>query len=147
MKQILLTVFAFLYTSAIYAQSFNPTTQRDSILNQIYEDVGLIKFNQEEFGRYKIYQTDNIHILLKLDTATGIIKMLQWNLDRDKEFEVFINTEWLTEGGLAKKGRFELYPTKNMYQFILLDTFMGSTWHVQWGTQKGEYWIRKISLF
>ena len=103
MKQILLTVFAVLYTSAIYAQSFNPTTQRDSILNQIYEDVGLIKFNQEEFGRYKIYQTDNIHILLKLDTATGIIKMLQWNLDRDKEFEVFINTEWLTEGGLAKK--------------------------------------------
>lgn len=103
MKQILLTVFAVLYTSAIYAQSFNPTTQRDSILNQIYEDVGLIKFNQEEFGRYKIYQTDNIHILLKLDTATGIIKMLQWNLDRDKEFEVFINTERLTEGGLAKK--------------------------------------------
>ena len=147
MKQILLTFIAVLYTSAICAQRFNPTTQRDSILNEIYEDVASIKFNQEEYGRYKIYQTENIHILLKLDTASGIIKMVQWDLDRDKEFEVFINTEWLAEGTLAKKGRFELYPTKNMYQFILLDTLFGSTWHVQWGTKEGEYWIRKISLF
>ena len=34
-----------------------------------------------------------------------------------------------------------------MYQFILLDTLMGTTWHVQWGTKQGDYWIRKISIF
>ena len=112
-------------------------------MSKLYFSLKLI--NDEHYGRHKIYPTENIHILLKLDTASGIIKMVQWSLKQDEEFEVFINTEWLATGILAKKGRFELYPTKNMYQFILLDTLMGSTWHVQWGTKEGEFWIRRIS--
>jgi len=31
-------------------------------------------------------------------------------------------------------GRYELYPTKNMYTFILLDTEEGYTYQVQWNT-------------
>lgn len=31
-------------------------------------------------------------------------------------------------------GRFELYPTNNMYTFILLDTLWGSVRQVQWST-------------
>lgn len=146
MKRILLFYILIIVSSSIFAQRFNPKTPRDSILYNIYDAVGSIKFNQENYGRYKIYQTENIHILLKLDTASGVIKMVQWDLDKDQEFEVFINTDWLATGILAQKGRFELYPTKNMYQFILLDTLMGTTWHVQWGTKLGEQWIRRISF-
>ena len=41
-------------------------------------------------------------------------------------------------------GTFELYPTKNMYQFILLDKTDGRMWHVQWGTESSKQWIRRI---
>ena len=29
-------------------------------------------------------------------------------------------------------GRYELYKTQNLYNFILLDTATGATWQVQW---------------
>ena len=38
-----------------------------------------------------------------------------------------------TEGEFA--GRFELYKTQNMYNFILLDTSSGATWQVQWSME------------
>jgi hypothetical protein len=37
----------------------------------------------------------------------------------------------LASGGRA--GRFTLYPTTNIYTFVLLDQDTGDTWHVQWG--------------
>jgi hypothetical protein len=145
MKRLLIIIICLISIEPVFAQRFTPNTPQDSILCSIDDAVSSLVFNDEHYGRYKIYPTENIHILLKLDTASGIIKMVQWSLKQDEEFEVFINTEWLATGILAKKGRFELYPTKNMYQFILLDTLMGSTWHVQWGTKEGEFGIRRIS--
>lgn len=147
MKRFIILLVLVFTCSISFAQRFTLKDTRDSILYNIEEAVNTIKSNQENYGTYKIYPTENIHILLKLDTSTGVLKMVQWELDRDKEFEIFINSEFLADGILAKKGRFELYPTKNMYQFILLDTMIGTTWHVQWGTKPGEYWIRKISIF
>jgi hypothetical protein len=35
-------------------------------------------------------------------------------------------------------GRFELYPTNNVYNFILLDTIFGDAYQVQWSTNKDE---------
>lgn len=35
-----------------------------------------------------------------------------------------------------KNGRFFLYPTSNMYNFILLDQIDGRTWQVQWSTEE-----------
>lgn len=41
-------------------------------------------------------------------------------------------------------GRFELYKTQNMYNFILLDTFDGRTWQVQWSTEAENRMILSI---
>lgn len=35
-------------------------------------------------------------------------------------------------------GRFELYPTKNIYNFILIDTKKGYTYQVQWHTKESS---------
>ncbi len=147
MKNVLLLLIVFCAPSFTYAQKDSVRNAKDSLLSEISNTVESIKFDIENYGRYKIYKTENIYVLLKLDTATGIIKLIQWSLDKDKEFETYINIEDLSSGLLSKKGRFELYPTKNMYQFILLDTILGSTWHVQWGTKQNELWIRRISYF
>lgn len=90
----------------------------------------------------KMYQTDNIYNLLKLDTATGKIDQVQWSLDSDNEGSVTINSESLTI--YPRPGLFELYPTKNMYQFILLNKDNGWMWHVQWGLEYSKRWIRRI---
>ena len=92
--------------------------------------------------RYKLYQTENIYTLLELDTKTGMIKQVQWSLDSDNEGTVTINDTDLSFG--YGSGSFELYPTKNMYQFILIEQTTGRKWHVQWGMKAKERWIRRI---
>ena len=94
-------------------------------------------------NRYKLYQTENIYNLLRLDTKTGKIEQVQWSLDSDEEMTVTINNVDLSVT-ISSPGAFELYPTKNMYQFILMDKTDGRMWHVQWGLKKGERWIRRM---
>jgi hypothetical protein len=144
MKRLSFLIIGILISILAYSQNKPIKTDRDSVITYIHKNVASLALHNETFGRYKIYQTDNIYILLKLDTATGKISMIQWNLDSSKEFEATLNSEDLSYGFMNDTGRFELYPTKNMYQFILIDTLMGFTWHVQWGTKEGEQWIRRI---
>lgn len=69
-----------------------------------------------------------------------------WALDKEKEFSVTINDEDLSNfaSRYYEAGSFELYPTKNMYQFILLNKEDGRKWHVQWGIESNKRWIRRI---
>ena len=69
---------------------------------------------------YKLYKTENIYIFLRLNTSNGKIDQVQWNLDRDKEFITVLNDVDLTYGISIgnHNGRFELYPTQNMYLFL-----------------------------
>lgn len=94
-------------------------------------------------NRYKLYPTDNIYIFLQLDTSTGRIDLVQWTLENDeKDGSVTLNNEDLSYG--TGYGNFELYPTKNMFQFLLLDKVTGRRWHVQWGFNADKRWIKRI---
>ena len=62
----------------------------------------------------------------------------------DSVEDVTINSDDLTYGYGYGSGSFELYPTKNMYQFILIDKTSGKKWHVQWGMESSKRWIRRI---
>ena len=111
------------------------------INNQLLDHLDI---NSSLKGRYKLYQTDNIYTFLQLDTKTGMIEQVQWSLDSDNEGSVTINSDDLTYGYGYGSGSFELYPTKNMYQFILIDKTSGKKWHVQWGMESSKRWIRRI---
>ena len=43
-----------------------------------------------------------------------------------------------------KAGRFTLYPTQNMYTFILLDKISGHTYQVQWALNEEERFVIPI---
>ena len=45
---------------------------------------------------------------------------------------------------IQKNGRYKLYPTGNMYNFIMVDVEMGDTWQVQWSTKENERLVRKF---
>lgn len=117
----------------------------DSILSRItmlVEDIDMRIYENQSKDRYKLYSTENIYNMLKLDTQTGMIEQVQWSLDTNKEGFVTINREDLSLN--TGVGTFELYPTQNMYQFVLLDKTNGRVWHVQWGMEDKKRWIRRI---
>ncbi len=116
----------------------------DSIVEEIDELIhNAVSLRIDEYrNRYKMYQTENMYNLLKLDTQTGKIEQVQWSLDEDKEFSISINSEDLSLSNTINS--FELYPTQNMYQFILLDKASGRTWHVQWGLTYKKRWMKRI---
>ena len=151
MKKIIFCLAIVLCATSSFAQDENTAekykmteAQRDSVLVEILSSLEYIrKYRLEPSASYKLYKTENIYNLLKLNTATGQIEQLQWTLD-DNEGTVIINAENLSLFDERRPGTFELYPTNNMYQFILLDKAFGRTWHVQWGLENSKRWIKRI---
>lgn len=147
MKKIVITLIAALIAVSSYAQIHTDTlntnfTEKDSLV------IGYLhQILQNSSPQYKLYQTDNIWTFLELDTTSGRIWQVQYSLKGSNyRYKVVLNGEPLLssydDGGYA--GRFELYKTQNMYNFILLDTATGSTWQVQWSTEAKERGIMRI---
>lgn len=145
MKKFIL-IFSLLIT-AYNAMGQSTSQNKDSISTYIVSlleeiDTQVLKiYNENSQNRYKLYPTENIYNFLKLDTYTGIVEQVQWSLENEKEITVNINNEKLSWGSSSL---FELYPTKNIYQFLLLDKSNGRTWHIQWGMESQKRWIRRI---
>ena len=97
---------------------------------------------------YKLYPTDNMWTFLELETFSGRIWQVQYSTKgADYRLKTVLNDESMlplfdTEGGFA--GRFELYKTQNMYNFILLDTATGNTWQVQWAMDAKDRAVLRI---
>jgi hypothetical protein len=79
---------------------------------------------------YRLFSTTNIYTFLRLDTRDGRLWQVQWG-DEDHRFTAVLSAKSLVTGG--RVGRFTLYPTTNIYTFILLDQDTGDAWQVQWG--------------
>ena len=77
-----------------------------------------------------------MNTLLEIDTKTGMLKQIHWALKADEEKVYIINPNDLSESSESGPGLFELYPTKNMYQFIIINKANGNKWHIQWGDDK-----------
>lgn len=90
---------------------------------------------QQEINLYKLYPTNNMWTFIKLDTRNGKMWQVQFSVKGDDyRFESPLNTIPLISNGEIP-GRFELYPTQNMYNFLLLDGIEGKTWQVQWSIE------------
>ena len=104
-------------------------------------------FAQEDIERFKLYETQNINIHLKLDTKKGNVYMVQRETNEGEAMEVLINIVpipmlWSSEE-LANYdesenviGRYELYPTQNIWTFLMQDVIGGKTYQVQWSFEK-----------
>lgn len=92
---------------------------------------------------YRLYQTNNRWIFLKLDTRTGVITHVQYSIDGDA-MQYELNSIPLVESEEAKSGRFFLYPTENTYNFLLLDQIDGRVWQVQWSIEKKDRGVWRI---
>ena len=153
MKRLLTTLLIALVSFVAVAQN---DTKKDTIpqdtprlsakdslvLMKMYDLV--YEANKSALPRYKIYSTDNIYNLIKLDTATGKVWQVQYRMKSTQSMVIAIDDDsllWSWEDEIP--GRYELYPTQNSHTFILLDTVKGYTYQVQWSTEGSDYRFRE----
>lgn len=104
-----------------------------------------VEIQQLEVPVYKLFPTDNTWASLKLDTRTGKIWQVHYSISKDGyEGTISINSYSLVLPEEETNGRFNLYPTANMYNFILLDQVNGNTYKVQWHNDNDKRFIRRI---
>jgi hypothetical protein len=70
---------------------------------------------------------------------------IQFDVGGNNRGAVVLNPQDLASGKEKFYGRFTLYPTSNMYNFILLDQIDGGTWQVQWAAEARNRLIIPIS--
>lgn len=133
MKKILALVFTLLLSLSAYSQSDIPYAPQSAS-------------EPQDGASYKLFPTSNMWTFLKLDTRNGRIWQVQFSVqDLDNSFEVPLSTTYLVDKADEKNGRFTLYPTSNIFNFILLDQVDGKTWQVQWSTGLNNRGIFRIN--
>lgn len=98
---------------------------------------------------FKLYPTNNVWTFIKLDTRNGKMWQVQYSIKgSDYRFESALSELDLTSvaDDDAVNGRFELYPTQNNYNFILLDRVKGTTYQVQWSIDEENRGIWLIGV-
>jgi hypothetical protein len=118
MKKQFLTLTFVLFSIFSFAQ--NPTNQ-SSIIQQ-----------KSENAIYQLFPTQNIWTFIKLDTRNGKMWQVHFSVSDENKGELVLNSFPLVSEENETKGRFTLYPTENMYNFLLLDQINGTVVQVQW---------------
>lgn len=149
MKKLILILAVLFICVASFAQSplkdstATQWTQKDTLT------IGFLqRISQQTAPCYKLYPTENMWTFLELETFSGRIWQVQYSVKgSDYRIKTVLNDNSMipfldAEGEFA--GRFELYTTQNIYNFILLDTANGNTWQVQWSTEAKNRAVLRI---
>ena len=113
----------------------------------VFAQTKQIASNQEAVVPYRLFKTTNMWNFIQLETATGRMWQIQYDIKGDSRGSVVINDENLAENKKSIVGRFTLHATDNMWTFILLDQIDGDTWQVQWSLEEDKRFIIPISSF
>ena len=124
--------------------------------------VPIFSFAQEcKIPKYKVYPTENKEVSLKLDSATGEVWQVEIGVETGEEIASKIDfisnktdstfekvtdfSDVMKNFRVAQNGRFELFPTNNIYEFLMVDTILGTTYQVQWHNQHEKRLISAIT--
>lgn len=147
MRKSVLTMILCL-VSCIVSLAQNKTDNTKIILthkDSLYLEYLDTYVSQLREPQYKLYPTTNNWTFLKLNTRTGQIWQVQYSVDDSPRMEYVLDDSprvWDSDEQIC--GRFELYPTKNNFNFILLDNIDGRCWQVQWSIDKEHRMVKRI---
>ena len=88
-------------------------------------------------AKFRLYPTSNRFTYLRLNTTNGFIDIVQYSTADDNRMiyplSVYPVVMDFFNLGLANTlDRFTIYPTQNVWTFLLLDQVEGNTYQVQW---------------
>ena len=115
--------------------------------NQIKETKITQQSQNSENAIYQLFPTLNTWTFIKLDTRNGKMWQVHFTVSGDGfEGEIILNSESLifSNEEQESRGRFTLYKTENIYNFILLDQINGKTYQVQWNSDKEKRFVSRI---
>jgi len=92
---------------------------------------------------YRLFSTRNMYTFIKLNTKNGQMWQVQWDT-KGNQLETPLSLITLVTKEEEKNGRFFLYPTTNIYNFILLDQLDGRAWQVQWNIEEKDRMVIRI---
>lgn len=115
-------MFLLLGSISLHAQ----TKTKPNVVDNVKEIQG---------ANFRLFPTTNMWTFIKLDTRNGLLWQVQYSLNPENRMVTYLNLDRLASVNEEVKDRFTLYPTQNMYNFILLDQVNGKTWQVQWATE------------
>ena len=126
MKKVITSMIVVLFTMVSIAQA------------QVEKTEGNLNSDTQKSliaVRYRLFATENMWTFIKLNTRNGQMWQVQYDIDGDNRFETYLNLLPLVSKEKEMDDRFTLYPTQNMWTFILLDQYDGKTWQVQWSRE------------
>lgn len=123
----------FLYTALFL--SF--TISIGSSQNQKVETRIEIPKDQEPSSTFKLFPSQNYWTFIKLNTRNGKMWQVHFTVDEEgASGELILNPTTLVKSDKEVDNRFTLYPTENMYNFLLLDQINGNVYQVQWSMEE-----------
>ena len=129
MKTIIISLVVVLATTTAFAQ--NQTTP----MSIVSPDNDIV---------YRLFSTQNKWTYIKLNTRNGQMWQVQYSLE-DNNMETPLSLITRVSKEEEKNGRFFLYPTQNIYNFILLDQLDGRVWQVQWSIEEKSRMVIPIN--
>jgi len=122
MKAIVI-FFIVALTSTAFAQTKRP-------------ESAAIRTRTLDSAVYQLFATQNTWNFIKLDTRNGKMWQVQFDINGNNRGQTVLNLIPLVIKEKELKGRFTLYPTQNIFNFILLDQIDGYVYQVQWSTEE-----------
>lgn len=89
-----------------------------------------VPFDVPISARYRLHPTRNAWNFIQIDTATGRLWQVQYSIDESPAVRFVLSSPDLSGGG-SEPGRFALYETANVWNFLMIDQKDGRVWQVQ----------------
>lgn len=83
--------------------------------NYVFAQTQISEPSQDPLAPYRLFRTTNIWTFIQLDTTTGQMWQIQFDVGGNNRRAVVLNPQDLASGKEKFYGRFTLYPTSNMY--------------------------------
>lgn len=126
-KMKFFTLTFVLFTIVSFGQ--NQTSQTEIVRQKLISENTI----------YQLFPTKNYWTYIKLDTRNGKMWQVHFTVNNDElKGELVLNSLSLVSKEKEVNGRFTLYPTENIYNFLLLDQIDGDVYQVQW-SMEAEY--------
>jgi hypothetical protein len=137
----------FIFFISIYLYSTTLIIAQSNNLKDVSNDSTItnkVKIENVDNVVYRLYPTTNMWTFIKLNTRNGKMWQAQYSIEGNR-FETYLNGFSLIAKDSEENGRFTLYPTQNMFNFILLDQIDGKLWQVQWNQEAEKRGIWTIN--
>ena len=131
MKTKFVSLIFMLFTIISYAQNTS--------------EIPVQNISTDDGVAYRLFSTKNMYTFIKLDTRNGRMWQVQWSTKGgDYRFQTSLSDINLVNNEEEQNGRFFLYPTTNIYNFVLLDQVDGRAWQVQWSLDAEDRMLIRI---